>query len=152
MIMLPENPSEASQRRAAIAETLVQSCPPSLADEIALVRNTSEANNTVNNGLALKPGDEVVLWDQNHPTNNVAWDVRAARFGLRVRRVQTPAAPADAAQLVKVFEDAFGPRTRVLALTYVSNVSGLRLPVRELCESAHRRGIHVHVDGAQTWG
>ena len=122
------------------------------ADEIALVRNTSEANNTVNNGLALKPGDEVVLWDQNHPTNNVAWDVRAARFGLRVRRVQTPATPADASQLLRVFEDAFGSRTRVLALTYVSNVSGVRLPVRELCESAHRRGIHVHVDGAQTWG
>lgn len=122
------------------------------ADEIALVRNTSEANNTVNNGLTLKSGDEVVLWDQNHPTNNVAWDVRAARFGLRVRRVHTPAAPADAGQLVKVFEDAFGPRTRVLALTHVSNVSGLRLPVRELCESAHRRGIYVHVDGAQTWG
>ena len=51
------------------------------ADEIALVRNTSEANNTINNGLPLGPGDEVVIWDQNHPTNNVAWDVRAARFG-----------------------------------------------------------------------
>ena len=50
------------------------------ADEIALVRNTSEANNTINNGLPLKEGDEVVLWDQNHPTNNVAWEVRAARF------------------------------------------------------------------------
>ena len=61
------------------------------ADEIALVRNTSEANNIINNGLALRPGDEVVLWDQNHPTNNVAWDVRAARFGLTVRRVGTPA-------------------------------------------------------------
>jgi isopenicillin-N epimerase len=122
------------------------------ADEIALVRNTSEANNTVNNGLALKPGDEVVVWDQNHPTNNVAWDVRAARFGLRVRRVRTPDAPTDAVQLVKVFEDAFGPRTLVLALTHVSNVTGVRLPVRELCESAHRRGIYVHVDGAQTWG
>jgi selenocysteine lyase/cysteine desulfurase len=48
-------------------------------DEIALVRNTSEANNTINNGLPLQPGDEVVLWDENHPTNNVAWDVRAAR-------------------------------------------------------------------------
>jgi selenocysteine lyase/cysteine desulfurase len=122
------------------------------ADEIALVRNTSEGNNTVNNGLALKPGDEVVVWDQNHPTNNVAWDVRAARFGLRVRRVSTPLAPADGGQLVKVFTDVFGPRTRVLAITHVSNVSGLRLPVRELCEAAHGRGIFVHVDGAQTWG
>jgi selenocysteine lyase/cysteine desulfurase len=122
------------------------------ADEIALVRNTSEANNTINNGLALRPGDEVVLWDQNHPSNNVAWDVRAARFGLRVRRVRTPGQPADAGQLVQVFEDALGPRTRVLALTHVSNVSGLRLPVRELCQAAHRRGVFVHVDGAQTWG
>jgi selenocysteine lyase/cysteine desulfurase len=122
------------------------------ADEIALVRNTSEANNVINNGLALKPGDEVVVWDQNHPTNNVAWDVRAARFGLHVRRVRTPAAPADAGQLVSTFEGAFGPRTRVLAVTHVSNVSGLRLPIRELCEAAHRRGVFVHVDGAQTWG
>ena len=122
------------------------------ADTIALVRNTSEANNTVNNGLALKPGDEVVLWDQNHPSNNVAWDVRAARFGLRVQHVRTPEKPADAGELVEAFTKALGPRTRVLALTHVSNVSGLRLPVRELCEAAHRRGIFVHVDGAQTWG
>ncbi|NIP83132.1 MAG: aminotransferase class V-fold PLP-dependent enzyme, partial [Gemmatimonadetes bacterium] len=43
------------------------------ADEIAIVRNTSEGNNTVVNGLELGPGDEVVIWDQNHPTNNVAW-------------------------------------------------------------------------------
>jgi selenocysteine lyase/cysteine desulfurase len=121
------------------------------ADEIALVRNTSEANNTINNGLPLKPGDEVVLWDQNHPTNNVAWDVRAARFGLRVQRIATPV-HADADQLVQVFTDAFSPRTRVLALTHVSNVSGLRLPIRELCQSAHRHGIWVHVDGAQSWG
>jgi isopenicillin-N epimerase len=122
------------------------------ADEIALVRNTSEANNTINNGLALKPGDEVILWDQNHPTNNVAWDVRAARFGLRVQRIATPAEPAESGQLVKVFTEAFTPQTRVLALTHVSNISGLRLPIREICEAAHRRGIFVHVDGAQSWG
>ena len=43
-------------------------------DEIALVRNTSEANNIVNSGLELERGDEVLLWNQNHPTNNVAWE------------------------------------------------------------------------------
>ena len=121
-------------------------------DEIALVRNTSEANNIINNGLALKRGDEIVLWDQNHPTNNVAWDVRAARFGLIVKRVTTPQNPTSLDQLVDVFEKAFSQRTRVLAITHVSNVSGLGLPVRELCEVAHRQGIYVHVDGAQSWG
>lgn len=122
------------------------------ADEIALVRNTSEANNVINNGLSLDAGDEIVLWRQNHPTNNVAWDVRAARFDLRIKRVSTPRDPTRIDQLINPFLDAFSSRTRVLAITHVSNVSGLRLPVRELCELAHRRGIYVHVDGAQTWG
>ena len=121
-------------------------------DTIALVRNTSEANNVVNNGLALKPGDEVVLWSQNHPTNNVAWDVRAARFGLRIKRVDLPKHPTDMEQLIEPFEKAFTGNTRVLALTHVSNLSGLRLPVKELSQRAHRQGIHVHVDGAQSWG
>ncbi len=122
------------------------------ADEVALVRNTSEANNIINNGLPLETGDEVVVWDQNHPTNNVAWDVRAARFGLTVTRVSVPVHPTGTDELVGVFERALTSRTRVLALTHASNVSGIRLPVAELCEVAHRRGIHVHVDGAQSWG
>ena len=121
-------------------------------DEVALVRNTSEANNIINNGLPLDTGDEVVVWDQNHPTNNVAWDVRAARFGLMVTRVSVPIQPTGTDELVGVFERALTSRTRVLALTHASNVSGVRLPVAELCEVAHRRGIHVHVDGAQSWG
>lgn len=121
-------------------------------DEIALVRNTSEANNTINNGVSLSAGDEVVVWDQNHPTNNVAWDVRAARFGIRVVRVATPARPASAAELVQTFADALTPRTRVLTITHVSNVSGIRLPAREIVAMAKARNIHVHLDGAQSLG
>jgi isopenicillin-N epimerase len=122
------------------------------ADEIALVRNTSEANNIINNGLPLQSGDEVVVWEQNHPTNNVAWNVRAARFGIVVKRVSTPASPRHPSELADAFARALTPRTRVLAVTHVSNVSGVRLPVKELCAMARSRGIHAHVDGAQTWG
>ena len=122
------------------------------ADEIALVRNTSEANNTINNGLSLNRGDEVVLWEQNHPTNNVAWEVRAARFGLAVKRVAVPSNPNSSGELIDPFEKALTSRTKVLSVTHASNLSGIRLPVRELAELAHRRGIYFHVDGAQTWG
>jgi isopenicillin-N epimerase len=121
-------------------------------DEIALVRNTSEANNTISNGIQLKAGDEIVIWEQNHPTNNVAWEVRAKRFGYRVTKVSLPAHPKSADDLIGPFEKALSGRTRVLALTHVSNVSGFRLPVKELAQIAHRRGIHVHLDGAQSWG
>ena len=122
------------------------------ADEIALVRNTSEANNIINNGLPLNAGDEVLIWDQNHPTNNVAWDVRAARYGIVVKRVSTPQAPNSAQELIDVFTRQFSDRTRVLAVTQVSNVSGIQLPIKELVEAAHARNIYVHVDGAQSWG
>jgi len=122
------------------------------ADEIALVRNTSEANNTINNGLELDAGDEILLWDQNHTTNNVAWEVRARRFGLRLNRISTPQAPRNKQQLVDSFVSRMGANTRVLTITHVSNLSGIRLPVRELVEEAHARGIYVHLDGAQSWG
>lgn len=121
-------------------------------DEVALTRNTSESNNIVNAGLPLGPGDEVVAWDQNHPTNNVAWEVRAARHGFSVRRVGVPAAPGAPGDLVAPFVSAFTDATKVVALTHVSNVSGIRLPVREIADAAHERGILVHVDGAQSWG
>ena len=122
------------------------------ADEIALVRNTSEANNTINNGLSLEEGDEVVLWSQNHPTNNVAWDVRAARFGLTVKRVSTPKHPKSSQELIDTFIEALSDKTKVLSITHVSNVSGIHLPAKQIVEAAHARGVYVHIDGAQSWG
>lgn len=121
-------------------------------DEIAVVRNTSEANNIVVWGLDLEPGDEVLLFDQNHPTNSVAWKVRAARSGFAVREVGFREAPASAEEIVEAFRAALSPRTRVLAFSDVSNSTGLRMPTRELCRLARERGIHAHVDGAQTLG
>ncbi len=121
-------------------------------DEIALTRNTSEGNNTVINGLTLGPADEVVIWDQNHPTNNVAWDVRAQRYGYVVHRVATPAAPSTAEDLIRPFREALSRNTRVLAFSHVSNISGVRLPVQQLCSLARERDILTLVDGAQTFG
>ena len=105
-------------------------------DEIALVRNTSEANNLINNGLPLKPGDEVVLWDQNHPTNNVG--VGCSRSTLRYRgqaRIHADVA-AKCVRTGRCIRRALTPRTRVLSITHVSNVSGIRLPAKQLCEMA----------------
>ena len=122
------------------------------ADEIAIVRNTTEGNNTIVGGLSLGRGDEVVVFDQNHPTNNVAWDDGAARYGYAVRRVAAPSEPASPARLADHFLAAVTPRTKALALTEVSNTTGLRLPVAAICGALKGRGVHVHVDGAQTFG
>jgi selenocysteine lyase/cysteine desulfurase len=122
------------------------------ADEIAIVRNTSEGNNTVVNGLDLGRGDDVVVWDQNHPTAGLAWEVRAQRCGFAVRRVTTPPEPATAQDLIAPFQRALTPGTRVLAFSHVSNLTGVALPALELCRMARERGILTLVDGAQALG
>jgi selenocysteine lyase/cysteine desulfurase len=135
------------EARVALAE-YVGAAPT----EIAITRNTSEGNNSIVNGLDLGPGDEVVLWDQNHPTNNVSWDVRARRWGFSVVRVTTPPGSGDPGELMSAFSSALTPRTRVLSFSHVSNSSGVALPAEELCALARSRGILTLVDGAQTFG
>jgi selenocysteine lyase/cysteine desulfurase len=121
-------------------------------EEVALVRNTSEGNSVITNGLDFKAGDEIVIWDQNHVTNNEAWDIRAKRFGLKVVRVSVPPVPDSDEQVVELFAKACSDRAKVLTFTEVSNVSGLKLPAKKLAAMARGRGIHCHVDGAQSWG
>lgn len=121
------------------------------ADEIAIVRNASEANNIVAAGVDLGRGDEVVLHAENHVSNDVAWRLRAARTGFTVRRVAVrPEMSHD--EMLAAFANALTPRTRVLSFTDVSNVTGIRMPARALCALAREHGIHVHVDGAQSFG
>ncbi len=124
------------------------------ADEVAIVRNTSEANNVIVQGLPLAEGDEVVLWDQNHPSNSAAWDVRAQRSGAVVRRFSVPVETGSIDEAVDIFVDSVGPRTKVISFTHISNITGFRTPVAEICAAIRRKkgDVHIHVDGAQTWG
>lgn len=89
-------------------------------EEVAITRNTSEGNNTINNGLDLKPGDEVVYWAQNHQTLNIAWEVRAKPAGFKVIKVTTPRHPKDEEDLIKPFVDAITKRTRLICFSHIS--------------------------------
>lgn len=124
------------------------------ADELAIVRNTSEANNTIVQGMPLEAGDEIVLWDQNHPSNSVAWEVQAARVGATVRRFSVPTETGSIDEVVDLCVAAVGDKTKVFSFTHISNISGFKLPAAEICAAVRRRkdDIHIHVDGAQTWG
>ena len=57
-------------------------------EEIVITRNTSESNNLVSSGLDFKPGDEVLIFSDNHPSNHAAWRQKAERFGYTVRVVE----------------------------------------------------------------
>jgi selenocysteine lyase/cysteine desulfurase len=121
-------------------------------DELALVRNATEGNNVVCNGLDLKPGDEVLLTDQEHPGGRCCWEQKAARFGIKLNFVKLPKPPAVTDEIVDGFVKALTPATRLLAFSHITTVTGLVLPVKQICQVARQRGILTHVDGAHAIG
>lgn len=118
------------------------------AGEIALTRNATEALHIAQCGLDLRPGDEVVTTDQDYPRMLWMWDQRARRDGIVVKRIQFPV-PTTSDDLMQRFAQALTPRTRVLHLCHITNVTGQIFPVRELSRLARLRGIVTIVDGAQ---
>jgi selenocysteine lyase/cysteine desulfurase len=121
-------------------------------EEIVLTRNTSEGNNMVSSGLDLKPGDEVIVFADNHPSNNAAWTQKAARFGYAVTTIAQPNPHPGAEYYLEAAGKAITSRTRVLAFTHHTSSVGDVLPARELCRIARERGVLTLVDGACTFG
>lgn len=121
-------------------------------DELALVRNATEGNNVVCNGLDLKAGDEVLLTDQEHSGGRCCWEQKAARFGVKLIFVTLPKPPASTDEVVERFQKAITPRTRILAFSHITTVTGLVLPVKAICQIARKQGILTHIDGAHAIG
>ncbi len=121
-------------------------------EEIAITRNTSESTNVVVQGLDLKEGDEVVVTAHNHPSNLDSWKVRARRVGFVVRSAPVPVPAGSPEALLQTIERAITPRTRVIAVTHVTNTAGALYPAERIGELARRRGIFFHLDGAQSFG
>jgi cysteine desulfurase / selenocysteine lyase len=117
--------------------------------EIVFVRGATEAINLVAQSWGpahLKPGDEVVISDLEHHSNLVPGQMLCERAGARLVVAPTDATGEfDLAQ----FEALLSPRTRLVALTHISNVTGAVLPVGRIIQLAHAHGAKVLVDGCQ---
>ncbi len=121
-------------------------------DEIIITRNTSESNNMVSNGLDLKAGDEVLLHEDNHPSNLTAWHEKAKRFGFSVVVVPQKNPHPGAEYYVDAFAKAITPRTKVVSVTHLSSTVGDLMPAKELAALARSRGAFFLLDGAQSFG
>jgi isopenicillin-N epimerase len=121
-------------------------------DEIALLRNATEGNSYIANGLDLKPGDEVLMTDQEHPGGVHPWNLKAKRYGVVVKQVALPRPVKDTAQVLNLFNDALTPRTRVIFFSHITTFSGVVLPAKEICALARSKGILSAVDGAHVPG
>ncbi|WP_412508404.1 cysteine desulfurase [Roseovarius sp. SYSU LYC5161] len=122
-----------------------------VADENQIVLNsgTTEGINMVAYGWAMprmEPGDEIVLSVMEHHANIVPWHFLRERQGVRLKWVDTDASGAlDPQQVI----DAIGPKTRLVAITHLSNVLGTKVDVKAICDAARAQGVPVLVDGSQ---
>ena len=124
-------------------------CDP---EEMAITRNASEAMETLTLGIDLEPGDEVLVTTQNYPRMLTTWDQRERRDGVVVRRLKFPVPPESPESLVEMYRAAITPRTRVIEVTHITNLTGQIFPVREIVQMARERGILTFIDGAHAYG
>ena len=121
-------------------------------NELAMLRNATEANSYIANGIDLKAGDEVLTTDQEHPGGEHPWNLRAKRYGIVVKKVTLPKPVPNAPTVLNLFNDAITPRTRVMFFSHITTVTGVVLPVKELAGLARSKGILSAVDGAHVPG
>jgi selenocysteine lyase/cysteine desulfurase len=122
------------------------------AEEIAITRNASEGLEICQLGLTLKPGDEILTTNQDYPRMLTTWQQRVRRDGVVLKTISFPLPPPSLADLADRFRNAITPRTRVIHLCHITNLSGQIFPVREICRLGREREIEVIVDGAHAFG
>ncbi len=130
-------------RLAAIA-----GCAPG---ELCITRNTTESIGTVVSGIDWKAGDEAVMAEQDYGHMIAQFKLMARRHGSVNKIVNVPADPRTDDEIVQRYASAITPRTRLLMVSHIINVTGQILPVRKIADMAHARGAEVLVDGAHAF-
>jgi isopenicillin-N epimerase len=120
-------------------------------EEMAITRNASESLENCIFGLDLKAGDEILTTNQDYPRMLTSWQQRERREGIKLRQVSFPVPPPSQEALFDIFEKAITPRTKVILVCHITNLTGQIFPIKRICQMARARGIEVIVDGAHAY-
>lgn len=153
--LMAENPNESSailQGRQEAIRAKAARFIGAQASEVAILRNASEGNSLVSQGIDLAKGDEIVIGSLEHDSNRQPWYVKAKRAGIVVKeaRIGTPAKSPQ--EIVQAFERAITSRTKVISVAHCDTVTGTITPLKELAALAKSRGLLIFADGAQMLG
>lgn len=119
-------------------------------EELALTRNTTESLNIVIGGYSWNKGDEVVIGNQDYGSMAAAFKQAEKRFGIVVKTAQVPLLPKNDEEIADAYIKLIGPRTRMIHLTHLINITGQVIPVSQIATEARKRGVDVVVDCAHS--
>jgi selenocysteine lyase/cysteine desulfurase len=136
--------------KAAVRDSLaaLAGCSPA---ELCITRNTTESIDTVVSGYDWKPGDETIMAEQDYGHMLAQFRLMARRHGIINKVVSVPVDPKSDDEIVRLYAGAITPRTRLLMISHMVNITGHILPVRKVADMAHARGVDVLVDGAHAF-
>ena len=120
-------------------------------DEVIITRNTTESLDTIIAGIDWKPGDEAIMAEQDSGAMLDMFRLQARRYGIVNRVVSIPNDPESDDVLVRLYEQAITPKTRLLMICQMVNITGQIMPVRKIVQMAHRHNVEVMVDGAHAF-
>jgi selenocysteine lyase/cysteine desulfurase len=120
-------------------------------EELIITRNTTESLDMVIAGLDWKAGDEAVMAEQDYGAMLEMFKQVAKRHGVVNKIVSVPMDPKTDDEIVALYEKAITPKTRLLMVCHMINITGHILPVRKICDMAHRHNVQVLVDGAHAF-
>ena len=120
-------------------------CP---ADQLAITRNATESLDLVIAGQEWKSGDEAVMALQDYGAMLDMFEQVSKRCGVVLKKVSVPNHPVSDEEIVSLYEKAITPKTKLLMVCHMINITGQILPIRKICDMAHRKGVEVMVDGA----
>lgn len=139
-----ENKKKVAARLAATLK-----CAP---NELIITRNTTESLDLIIGGYPWKAGDEAIMAEQDYGAMLDQFEMVSRRYGTVNRIVSVPNHPVSDEELVSLYESQITPRTRLMMICHMINITGHILPVRKLCDMAHSHGVEVMVDGAHCVG
>jgi selenocysteine lyase/cysteine desulfurase len=119
--------------------------------ELCITRNTTESLDTVIAGYDWKQGDEAIMAEQDYGHMLAQFRLQARRHGMVNRLVSLPIDPRSDDELVQLYANAITPRTRLMLVPHMVNITGQILPVRKIADMAHAKGVDVLVDGAHAF-
>ncbi len=120
-------------------------------EEVALTRNASESLQICQLGMDLQRGDEILTTTQDYPRMITTFQQRGRREGIVLRQFSIPVPAEDPAEIVRLFEENITPKTRLILMSHMINLTGQILPVKGVVQMARRHGIPVIVDGAHSF-
>src|SRR4051794_4066385 len=138
-------PNIETVRRNLAAEV---GCDP---EELAITRNASEGLQIAQLGLDLHAGDHVVTTNQDYGRMLDTWDQRVRRDKIEVTKISFPVPTTNLSELTSRIERAITPRTKVIHICHITNLTGQLFPVRDIARMARTRGIQTIVDGAHAF-